>query len=479
MNREDAYYEALCARDPRFDGKFFVGVKTTGIYCRPICPARPLRKNVLFFSSPLDAERSGFRPCLRCRPESAPRSAAWVGTSAVVQRAVRQLQNGDHTDFDETTFAARFGVTPRHLRRLFVAELGKTPNQIVMESRLNLARKLIVETELPLSQVAFGAGFSSIRRFNDAFKERFKKSPSQIRRMPLARSSGLTVSLPYRPPFHFESLLASYRVHRIGELEQISETNLRRFVRLGEKEGWITISNDPEKTRLLVEVDFPDYTYLPQILARVRTMFDLDCDPLIIAAKFADEPSLRKLAQKHDGLRLPSGWDPFEIAIATILGQLVSVERGRSLVNDLMAGLGEKSRWLHNGKPLTLFPTAAQIAASDLAWLKTTGMRKKTLVAFSRAIASGDLSLEPTQDVEAFVQKVQGLPGIGPWSAHYMALKALRHADAFPASDLILKRAVARHSKEGVERLSPWRGYVAVLFWREYAQTLSKARKSS
>jgi AraC family transcriptional regulator of adaptative response / DNA-3-methyladenine glycosylase II len=477
MKREDIYYQAMVARDHRFDGKFFVGVKTTGIYCRPICPAKPKRENVEFFSNHHEAERSGYRPCLRCRPESAPRSSAWIGKSAVVQRAIKMLHTHDVIEFDEDEFAERFGVTARHLRRLFVDEIGKTPKQLSFENRLNLARKLITETALPMSEITFASGFSSVRRFNDAFKERFKKTPSEIRRQKIEKGSGLKVSLPYRPPFDFEGLMASYENHRIGDLEWFEDGKMFRVISFQGKVGKIAIANDPENSSLVVEIDFPDTSVIHMLIARVRSLFDLDSDPVMIANSLELDADVKKILKKYPGIRLPSGWDPFEIAIGTILGQLVSIERGRDLVAALVELLGKDSGLKRNGKAIKLFPSPEEIAAADLSSLKTTTIRKQTLIAFSKAVAEKKLSLEATQDVDLFLKNALSIRGIGPWTADYMALKVLRHTDSFPGSDLILARALELHPKEVLESMSPWRGYVASLFWRNYTGVLKKEKK--
>jgi AraC family transcriptional regulator of adaptative response / DNA-3-methyladenine glycosylase II len=471
---EKSYYEAVRTKDRRFDGKFFLGVKTTGVYCRPVCPATPQLKNILFFPTQAEAERAGFRPCLRCRPESAPLSPAWMGKSAVVQRAARALIGQDALALREDEFASRFGLTARHLRRLFTAEIGKTPRQLAQESRLNLARKLISETDLSLAQVALASGFRSVRRFNEAFKERFHRSPGAIRKAPMPKGSGLTISLSYRPPYNFRALLAHYERHRVGALEWFEGGKMHRIVAFGKSVGKIAVSHDEKNTRLLVEIDCEDVSKIHAIAARVRALFDLDSDPQAVAAALGLSPELRRMLAKHRGIRLPSGWDPFETAIATILGQLVSVERGRSLVADLVEMLGEDSGLTLQGKKVKLFPSPEKIAAADLAGLKTTGARKKALRAFSAAVASGAVSLAPTQEVEAFLARVLSLPGIGPWTASYMALKCLRHTDAFPGTDLILSRCLERHPRSVIEKMRPWRGYAAVLLWEEYAGRLSQ-----
>ena len=252
MKKEDIYFKAMATRDHRFDGKFFVGVKTTGIYCRPICPAKPKRENVEFFHSHLEAEKAGYRPCLRCRPESAPRSPAWVGKSAIVQRAVKILNSQETIEFDEDRFAEQFGVTARHLRRLFTEEIGKTPKQLSFENRLNLARKLITETALPITEIVFASGFSSIRRFNDAFKDRFKKAPREIRRDKVSDRDGLKISIPYRPPFDFEGLMKTYENHRTGSLEWFENGKMHRVITMNGKTGHIAIANSTEASSLIV-----------------------------------------------------------------------------------------------------------------------------------------------------------------------------------------------------------------------------------
>lgn len=476
MKREDVFFEAMRTRDPRFDGKFFVGVKTTGIYCRPICPAKPKRENVEFFGHALAAEKAGYRPCLRCRPESAPHSPAWIGKSAIVLRALKALRHREQLDLDEDAFAAQFGVSARHLRRLFQDEIGKTPTQLWTENRLNLARQLLTETALPITDVAFAAGFQSVRRFNSAFKERFKKPPREIRRQRVTASDGLVISLSYRPPFDFVGLMTSYRRHRMGDLEWFEGERMHRMISVDGKRGEVAIWDDPARSRLMVRLDLPDTTLIPMVISRVRAMFDLDSDPVLIANALETDRELRKKLKLAPGIRLPSGWDPFEIGVATILGQLVSVERGRALVHDLIDLAGSPSGLIREGKEVHLFPTPQQVLKADLKPLKTTAIRKDALRAFARAVASGELSLLPTQDVEEFKAKALSLRGIGPWSAQYMALKILRDTDGFPASDLVLARALQEHPRLQLENMRPWRGYAAALLWR--TSTASQQRSS-
>ena len=287
----------------------------------------------------------------------------------------------------------------------------------------------------------------------------------------------MKLTLSYRPPFDFEGLLYFYRSHEMGDLERFEAGKMHRIAEFDGKVGTVTISNEPDKSRLLVEIDFPETSRIPAILSRVRSLFDIDSDPLLIANQIETDPKMKSLLKKHPGIRIPSGWDPFEVAVATILGQLVSVEQGRALVKDLIESLGKDSGLRFENRVIKLFPTPEQIASSDLKGLKTTQTRKDALVTFSKAILEKKLSLEPTQDVEEFIKKILTVRGIGPWTAHYIALKSLRNPDAFPETDLILARALELHSKEVVEQLRPWRGYAAALFWKEYSAVLTKKKK--
>lgn len=466
----------MLTRDHRFDGKFFLGVKTTGIYCRPICPAKPKRENIEFFSSRLAAEKAGYRPCMRCRPESAPNSPLWIGNSEIVTRALKALYSEDMFEFNEDDFAKLFGISARHLRRLFTEEIGKTPKYIASINRLNLARQLIVETGLPITQIAFASGFESIRRFNDAFKERFKKTPREVRGKKTVSAKAIEVTLSYRPPFDYEGLLRIYKNHKVGHLEWFENNKMVRIITYGTDVGKVTISNDEKKSCLIVEIDFPDTTKIYSIISNVRKLFDIDSDPVVIANSLETDRKIKTILKKYPGIRLPSGWSPFEIAVSAILGQLVSVERGRALVEGLIEIAGRELNYVHNENVVKSFPTPNDIINADLGPLKTTRQRKETLVAFAKAIISKEITLEETQDVEIFISKLLLIKGIGPWTANYIAMKALRSTDILPATDLILARALKLHDGKKIELMSPWRGYVAALFWRHYTKLLQKKK---
>lgn len=473
MGRDESFYRAMLARDHRFDGKFFVGVKTTGIYCRPICPAKPKRENVEFFTNSYAAEKAGYRPCLRCRPEAAPRSSAWVGTSAVVRRAVRLIPDLIKIE-SEDEFARKFGVSARHLRRLFIEEIGKTPKQLMYEYRLNISRQLIIETGLPMTEIAAASGFRSVRNFNAAFRERFKKNPTQIRRQKNTDSKTITVTLAYQPPYDFLGLLDYYRRHAVDGLEWFEGDTMYRLIDIEGKRGTVAVWDMPERSCLGVEIDFCDISKIHIILSRVRRHFDLDSDPALIANALEGDARIRQILRKYPGVRIPSGWECFETAVAVILGQLVSLEQGRKLMADLIEIAGADSGVkTADGKVIKLFPTPKQVVQADLAKLRTTSLRKQTLQNFAEKVLQGEISLEPEQDIKEFCDQVKLIKGIGNWTADYMALRVLRDTDAFPETDLILARAIKIHPRHTIEKMRPWRAYVAVLLWREYHQKLS------
>ena len=501
----EAYLRAISTRDARFDGKFFIGVKTTGIYCRPICPAKPKLKNIELYPDALAAEKAGYRPCLRCRPEAAPLSPAWMGRSATVNRALKLIEahfslagigqaepHAEPQEPNEDEFAERLGISARHLRRLFELELGTTPKRVFDHTRLGFARQLVIETNLPITEIAFASGFSSVRRFNDSFKERFTRAPSELRRQASDSSKNavseasakpihLTLTLPYRPPFDWNSQLRFFHSHQIGGVELVDHESYQRVFRIGRtgsEVGALKIVHDAETNRLRASIASTDPRSLHAIARRLRQMFDLDSDPIQLTQLFMSCTLMSGLSEKHAGLRLQRGWDPFETAIGTLLGQLVSVEQGKRMVARLVETHGEAVRNPLTGEPAYLFPEPARLASSELKEIPTTGGRKSAIRELSRRVASGELSLDSTQDFEAFRKSLCEIKGIGAWSAEYISLRALGDTDAFPGTDLILKRAVDLHPALDLESFRPWRAYVAIFLWKEFAAALSKKGKS-
>jgi AraC family transcriptional regulator of adaptative response / DNA-3-methyladenine glycosylase II len=474
------FYEAMRARDSRFDGKFFVGVKTTGVYCRPICPAQPKRENVEFFTDAASAELAGYRPCLRCRPECAPESPAWWGKKAVVQRALKLIARNEYHRANAQEFAARLGLSARHLGRLFKEELGQTPKQIADNNRLNLARKLIVETKLPMMSVARTAGFASLRRFNDAFQRRFRRAPSRLRRFRARNMAGdaIELKLSFRPPFDWESLLHFYRTHPIPGIETVAADYFERIFRIDGKVGLFRAQSSATDSHLILRIVASDTRILFEVISRVKRMFDLDSDPMLLAESFASQPLLATLLRRFPGLRLPGGWDSFETAICAILGQLVSAGQRSELVRQLVAGYGEMIAHPLTGEAIHLFPDAAILAEADLAAIKTSPGRRDAIRDFSRRVLSGAVSLTGAQDPLSFRRALLQTRGIGSWTAEYISLRAIGDTDAFPRTDLILKRALESHPEIDLRVVKPWRSYAAIYLWKEFAEKLSRKIRS-
>jgi AraC family transcriptional regulator, regulatory protein of adaptative response / DNA-3-methyladenine glycosylase II len=473
----DKFYAAMLARDYRFDGKFFVAVKTTGIYCRPICPAKPKIENVEFFSASHEAERAGYRPCLRCRPETAPLSPAWYGKSAIVQRALRTIIDLGLNGSSEEQFAEKFGVTARHLRRLFVQEIGKTPQQFYQEQRLNLARKMIVETGLPITEIAYGAGFQSLRRFNDAFKTRFSRAPLEVRKTKISNlkeSSATSLHLSYRPPFNWGAILKYLKRHQMDLIEEIGSDTYIRYFPTQNGMGRVLVENDQKKSSLVALFDQFDCGQLYGLIQNIRRLFDLDADPLLVATQFEASGLLNELGQRSPGGRAPGCWNGFETAVAIILGQLVSNERAQQLVRQLVLQYGEAHKW--RDREVFTFPVADKLAQVDLDRISTTKMRKQTLRILSQKVATGEISLNPHQDIRTVKERLRAIPGVGAWTVEYIGMRCLSDPDSCPQTDLILKRVQDAQTGLDLEQARPWRAYAAYLLWDAYAGQLSKKR---
>lgn len=467
MESFNTYYKAMLARDARFDGIFFIGVKTTGIYCRPICPAQPKRNNITFYPHAHAAELDGYRPCLRCRPECAPQSAAWLGTSAIVKRALRIINQSDGSHYNETSFANRFGISARHLRRLFQEELGTTPKQILDNKRLDFARQLIVETPISFTQIAFSAGFGSVRRFNDAVKNRFKRSPSELRKTKKAKTpKQIRLNLAYRPPYPWKAILFPFKNHAIAGLEKVSDNEYERVINIDNDIAHIRVNNNPEKHHLCLTISAENTSQLYSVVQKVRQMFDIDSDPQVIKNLMQQQNLLKKIYRLYPGLRIPKGWDAFEMSICTILGQLVSIQRANQLCQQLIENYGKQAKHPITKETIYLFPTAKVLTTATLDELGTTKMRKQAIRHFSQAVLKKELSLDPYQDHQTFIKNCVKIKGIGHWTAEYIALRGLGMTDAFPKEDLIIKRMLTQEKDINADLFKPWRSYLTMYLWK-------------
>lgn len=458
------------SRDPRFDGRFFTAVKTTGIYCRPICPARtPKFENCRYFLSAAAAQDAGFRPCLRCRPEVSPEFAFWRGTSNTVSRALALISEGAiDSDTNIEQLADRLGIGERQLRRLFHEHLGASPISVIQTRRVLFAKQLIHETQLPMSEVALAAGFGSIRRFNDTFRKLYNRPPSALRRV-APSGAEIVLQLTYRPPYDWDAMLAFFAARAIPGVELVENG---KYYRTASPNALIEVAHAPQRNALSVKVRIPQVSGLATLVARVRRVFDVGADITTIGDHLARDPMLAPLVAKRPGLRSPGGWDGFELAVRAVLGQQVSVAAARTLAGRLVELTGTLGT--AQAVPHKLFPTAAEVAAADLDPLGMPASRRRTLKALAEAAVADPKLFERSATLEESVKRLCSIPGIGEWTAQYIALRALREPDAFPASDLALLRAAANGSGERpapaqllarAEPWRPWRAYAAQHLW--------------
>nr|WP_246364373.1 DNA-3-methyladenine glycosylase 2 family protein [Nonomuraea rhodomycinica] len=524
----DSCYRAVSARDARFDGRFYTAVTTTRIYCRPICPARtPASRNVRFYRHAASAEAAGFRPCKRCRPELSPGDPGWDVRGDLVGRALRLIDDGAADERGVAGLAARLHITERHLHRLFVTELGVGPLAVARTKRLLLAKQLLTETGLPVTDVAFASGFGSVRQFNAAMRETYGFTPSELRataggparsaadargsdvrssraRRPEARSpeargpearssearssearssearsseargseargdgaraslvgSPLRLRLHRREPYDVEGVFAFLTARAIPGLETVTAGSYSRAV----PGGVITLTPRPGHIALDVAVD--DTRQLARIVARCRRLLDLDADPGAIADALG-QTSLRPLVEGRPGLRVPGAFDGFELAVRAVVGQQISVAGARTLLGRIVTRAGRPAGGESPDAPGLLFPSAGELLEADLQGLGLTGRRVVTLKELATRVADGSLDLDGGQEPAEAVQTLLDVPGIGPWTASYIALRALRDPDAWPTGDLVLTKRMAALGipHDHIERWRPWRAYAALHLW--------------
>jgi AraC family transcriptional regulator of adaptative response / DNA-3-methyladenine glycosylase II len=476
----DACYRAVATRDARFDGKFFTAVKTTGIYCRSICPARtPKRQNVTFFPTAAAAHEAGFRPCLRCRPETAPDCGAWRGTSNTVSRGLALIELGAMDQGNIEQLAERLGVGERQLRRLFRQHLGATPIGVAQTRRVLLAKQLLHETQLSITDVALASGFASVRRFNETFQRLFARPPSAVRRdsraeHPSQPASGITVLLRYRPPYDWTATLSYLRERAIPGVESVSSVQYARTIEIDGTSGTVSVTH-AEPNALRARICFPTVAALPLVIARLRRLFDLAADPAAIAEHLSMDPMLARLVAMRPGLRVPGAWDGFELAVRAILGQQITVRAATGLMGKLVKIHGELVPAGSAAAGLThLFPSPRTLAVADLRQLGIPKQRATALASLSAATAADPSIFSPRRSLEEAVSRLRSLRGIGEWTAHYIAMRELREPDAFPAADVGLLRAMAdgngRRPTPGellarAQCWRPWRAYAAHHLW--------------
>ena len=479
---ERRLYKALAARDSRFDGVFFVGVTSTGIYCRPICPVKtPKEANCRFFESPQESEQAGFRPCLRCRPELAPGSAPIDDSQRIAQLIVQRLEEGhldERAGLDE--IADQFELSSRQIRRIVQKELGVPPIQLLLTRRLLLAKQLLTETTLPVTEIAFASGFSSLRRFNDAFSTRYRMPPTRLRKQAteggpaIGDSTTSTLQLSYRPPYDWNGVLAFLAARALIGIEWVTGDSYARTVSLGTGKGWIRVTHAQKRRALMLEFTHSLTPVLPALLSRVRALFDLNARPDMIAKHLARDPRLARSVRNNPGLRVPGAFNGFEMGLRAILGQQITVKAATTIACRFVEAFGDPVATpfpeLHRLTPAA--PRVARASVDDIARLGIVAARARTLIALARAQGSGDLGLDggTHHNPDDSIRRLTELPGIGPWTAQYIAMRALRWPDAFPKEDIAVRNNLGAVSAREAEELSqawrPWRSYAVMHVWR-------------
>lgn len=478
QNSNEIFERARLSRDARFDGRFFVGVKTTGIYCRPICPANaPKSENVVFYRTAAAAGEAGFRPCLRCRPECAPGTAAWAGTSTTVRRGLRLIAEGALDDDNIEHLSDRLGVTSRHLRRLFSKHLGASPLAVAHTQRLHFAKNLIDQTTLSMKDISVAAGFGSVRRFNDTFKKTYGRTPRELRRQRATAlvASTFSVQLPYRLPFDWDRMLEFFAARATPGVEQVEEGRYLRTIAIGDAAGIIDVSN--AQGHLCLSLHGLSTDVLFSIVQRVRALFDLDASVDDIAEVLSADKSLRPLLKLNPGVRVPGSWDGFELTVRAILGQQVSVSAATTLAGRIADRYGEPLDIPVHGlqqAPNRLFPRPEKLARAKLENLGIISSRAQTIRSVAAAVLKSKINFDAAVPVESFRESLTVLKGIGDWTAEYVSMRAMKDPDAFPASDLGLLRALDQPRRERMkpkelmqraEAWRPWRAYAALLLW--------------
>lgn len=477
MSTNEIFERARLSRDARFDGQFFVGVRTTGIYCRPICPANaPKSENVTFYRTAAAAAEAGYRPCLRCRPECAPGTPAWAGTSTTVQRGLRLIAEGALDDGNLELLSERLGVTSRHLRRLFGKHLGASPIAVAQTQRLHFAKSLIDQTSLSMQDISIASGFGSVRRFNDTFKKTYNRTPRELRRQAADQAaSTLSVQLPYRTPFDWDKQLEFFAARATPGVERVNGGRYLRSIAVGDASGIIDVRH--ADGHLALSLHGIATTSLFSIVQRARSLFDLDASTVDIARVLSGDSTLKRLLKNNPGVRVPGAWDGFELTVRAILGQQVSVSAATTLAGRIANRYGARIDIPvdgFEGVPTRLFPTAQKLLRARLETLGIIGSRAQTIRSAAKAVVDGTLDFDTSQAPESFCTSLKSIKGIGDWTAEYVAMRALKNPDAFPASDLGLLRAFdipggerlkSRDLASRAEAWRPWRAYAALLLW--------------
>jgi AraC family transcriptional regulator, regulatory protein of adaptative response / DNA-3-methyladenine glycosylase II len=487
-NSSTHFYQAYASRDPRFDGVFFIGVTSTGIYCRPVCTAKtPKESNCRFFDNPQAAEKESFRPCLRCRPELAPGNAPVDDAHRIAYSIVQRMDEG-LIDYEEGLegIAEQFELSSRQIRRIVQQEMGVSPIELIQSRRLLLAKQLLTETALSITDIAFASGFSSLCRFNDAFNKHYKMPPTRLRKEASGSSKKFvsgetsTIQLMYRPPYDWEGLLEFLRTRSLKEVESVTSDGYFRTVHLGNCKGWLHVRHNLQKRALLVEFTHSLVPVLPSLLGRLKNLFDLSARPDLINEQLMQDEFLKAIVNENPGLRVPGAFDGFELAVRAILGQQVTVKAATTLACRFVEAFGEPIETpfpeLYRLSPLP--EKIAALNSDDIATLGIVSARAKCIIALAQAYVAGKAQLAAGTNPELAIRQLVALPGIGEWTAHYIAMRALRWPDAFPKEDIAVRKnlggVTAKQAEEISQKWRPWRSYAVLHIWRNPPQKEEK-----
>ena len=470
MSTTQIYQQARLSRDVRFDGKFYTAVITTGIFCRPVCPARPPKpENVRYYSNAMQAQEAGFRPCLRCLPELAPQASPPIE----IKKLCKALESGIKLPI----LSQQFSLSERQIRRLFVKHYGLSPIKYLANQKLLLARRLLKTTQLSITDVAFASGYSSVRRFNEAIKQAYQCSPSDCRKESKpTKLAHIEVSLPYREPFDWPLMLSFFQKRQLVNVEHVSDSEYCRTISINGCKGWFSVSKINNKSALLLKVQLEDYRHLNKVIQGVRQMFDLDTDMQQIHQTLIKHPSLAKVIAQTPGLRLPGCWDIFEFSIRAILGQQISVKGATTLANRIAVKYGS----LCTANPYGLthtFPTADELSKAEYQDIGLTRSRISTLKNWLEFYQQDEQIFHYYASLDALEQQLIKIKGIGPWTVNYLAMRGLSDPDAFPSADLGIIKALTVNDEKPTnkdilalsEQWRPWRAYAAIYLWQSLA----------
>lgn len=465
-------YKAMLARDKKFDGRFYIGVKTTKIYCRPICPARPLLKNIEFLRSPAEAEKLLYRACKRCRPDISPNTSLWAGTQSSISRALKMIHEGQLDELGLKNFSDKLGMSERHLRRLFDEHLGASPIQISISHRLSLAKIMLEQNNVSITELAFASGFSSVRRFNEAFLQKYRQSPSQFKKTKKEKvnmsQADFQLSIKYLAPYNWGYLMHFFSRHANTGIEFFSENAYQRFTQIEDRNILIEVTNNTKAEQLDIAIYGAKSKDLNSLITKIKNLFDTEHNPynLEIAKKW-----------KHlDGIRVPGSFDTFETAIGIILGQLVSVEQAQKKIAKLIETYGRAHQY--QNKTYYTFPSPEVLMQADLFDIGLTKVRVHSIRELSKLIHQKEIILDSSSDANKSREKLLAIKGIGPWTVEMIAMRCLKDTNAFPKNDLIIQRAIEQLGFQQ-KAFEPWQAYLTNWVWYKYASELSKKTKKT